>query len=418
MHLLPEVRPEMLWPDFWLARADDPDAPLLPPAAIPTFNARVREVIGIPDVLALPDDLPAAEVRARIPDAPESARFGVDGAPLSADFWAGLRTAMAFDALSDPAPVRFALALRRTPVRTLPTDCIALKTPDELPFDRLQETLIDVGWPVAILHTTRDSAWAFTLTPGYWGWVRTRDLALADRAAVARFASAEPFLLAAAPWADVAVPGEGPQFTVRMGTRLPLLGREGALRRLQLPAVDAAGQLTLTEGFVAAADPDWHTGLLPPTLRSIIGRAFALLGEPYAWGGLRLGRAGRDCSGLVQDVWATVGVRLPRNSGQQARVGRRAASFQPDEPNDVRLRRLQEDVPPGALLFLPGHVMLYLGMVDGVPYAIHDLWGYAHPDGRVTRAGEVVVSALPPEPSTVRHTLLERLTHAQVIAPF
>jgi len=187
---------------------------------------------------------------------------------------------------------------------------------------------------------------------------------------------------------------------------------------VQIPGADAAGRLALSEGFVAADDPDWHAGTLPPTLRSVIGRAFAALGEPYAWGGLRPGRAGRDCSGLVQDVWATVGVRLPRNSGQQGQVGRRAATFHPDEPNDARLRRLKEDVPPGALLFLPGHVMLYLGTVDGVPYAIHNLWGYAHPEGHITRAAEVVVSALPPEPSAARHTLLERLTHAQVIAPF
>ncbi len=418
MRLLPHVRPEMLLPDFWLARVPNPDTLLLDAAAIAVFNARAREITAIPDVLALPDALPADDLRAHIPAVPESARFGVDGAPLGTDLWAGLQVAMALDALPDPVPVHFALALRRTPVRTLPTNRIALEKPGDLPFDRLQETLIEAGCAVAILYTTRDGAWAFALTPLYWGWVRTRDLALADRATVARFASAEPFLLAVGPWADVAVPGEGPHLTVRMGTRLPLLAEENGLRRVQLPGADAAGQLILNEGFVAAADPDWHSGTLPPTLRSVFERAFALLGEPYAWGGLRPGRAGRDCSGLVQDVWATVGVHLPRNSGQQGRVGVQVAGFQPDEPNEARLRRLAVDVPPGALLFLPGHVMLYLGMVDGVPYALHDLWGYAHPDGRITRAAEVVVSALPPEPSAMRHTLLERLTHARVIAPF
>jgi hypothetical protein len=28
------------------------------------------------------------------------------------------------------------------------------------------------------------------------------------------------------------------------------------------------------------------------------------------------------------------------------------------------------------LMYMKGHIMLYLGALDGVPYAIHDVWAY------------------------------------------
>ncbi len=418
MILLPHVRPEMLHAAYWLDRCPQPDAPVFDsPATLEHFNAHVRDVLGIPAVLDLPDALPAAEVRARIPARPESARYDVDGTPIPAATWAAIEANMALDRLPDPAPARFALVTRYVSLRALPTDLTALKTPADLPFDRLQETTLDMGWPVAVLHTSADGAWVFGLTPGYWGWVRTRHLAFAGREQVRAFLEAAPRLMVQAPWGGVALPGEAHHRALQMATSLPLLEEGEGLRRVQVPRTDAAGRLALAEGYIASNNADWCEGRLPATLRTVITQAFRPLGEPYGWGGMCLGRPGRDCSRLTLDAWASAGVVLPRNSGDQGRVGRTAARFAPEEPHASRLRRLAEEVPPGALLLLPGHVMLYLGTVAGIPYALHDLWGYVHPDGRTTRAAQVVVSALPPEPGSGEPTLLERLTHAQVIAP-
>jgi cell wall-associated NlpC family hydrolase len=133
----------------------------------------------------------------------------------------------------------------------------------------------------------------------------------------------------------------------------------------------------------------------------LLAQAFKLLLEPYAWGDSRLGIFGRDCSRLVRDVYATTGIIWPRNANQQEQVGNHRATFTPEMDDATRRRLIAEQVPPGALLIMPGHVMLYLGHIDGEPFAIHATSSgpYSH----------VIVSDLSLGQEV---SLLQRLTHA------
>ncbi|QFP76474.1 C40 family peptidase [Deinococcus sp. AJ005] len=81
------------------------------------------------------------------------------------------------------------------------------------------------------------------------------------------------------------------------------------------------------------------------------GMAMALLGTPYRYGGTT--RSGLDCSGFVLQVFTPLGVRLPRVSADQARVGQPVAADQ---------------LQPGDLVFFDtagggriSHVGIYLG---------------------------------------------------------
>ncbi|MFE9834037.1 NlpC/P60 family protein [Streptomyces sp. NPDC005551] len=76
-----------------------------------------------------------------------------------------------------------------------------------------------------------------------------------------------------------------------------------------------------------------------------INAALAQVGKPYQWGGT--GPNAFDCSGLMQYAYKKVGVRLPRVSQAQMKVGKGVK---------------RKDVRPGDLMFPhSGHVVMYIG---------------------------------------------------------
>ncbi len=91
--------------------------------------------------------------------------------------------------------------------------------------------------------------------------------------------------------------------------------------------------------------------------KEIVAAARERLGAPYLWAGRS--ERGLDCSGLVQRVYAQVGIHLPRDADQQCLCGK--ISGDTGWPDDLE---------PGDLLFFAGtmgnitHVALSLGGLD------------------------------------------------------
>ncbi len=372
MNFPPNISPEMLHADFWLDRLPDADRVLLSPDEIAAFNAHVPQKTDIPAVLDLPDALSADEVRAEIAqyERPQKTRYGADGQPLDDAVFDALLVNAAPD-LPERVPVQFGVCARRTDLRSFPTGHVMTSRPFDFAFDRIQETALDIGWPVALVAASRDGQWGFALTPQYWGWLRLDAVATASRQDVNAYVHALNFVVTLGSRGLVAL-GEGGGITPQMGTRLPLRDESEGAYRVAVPLRDASGALQLVDGWIAQDAGTFALGYLPLTVRSLFVQGFKLLGERYSWGGTRLGIFGRDCSRLVRDVYATTGVLLPRNGDQQAQVGEPQVTFAPEMRAEDRAQALVERASPGAILELPGHVMLYLGHVDGVPFALHD----------------------------------------------
>jgi len=73
------------------------------------------------------------------------------------------------------------------------------------------------------------------------------------------------------------------------------------------------------------------------------------------------------------EVYKTFGIQLPRNTGQQGSGSygentRFTAESSPEE----KLKAL-ERLDVGDLIYVPGHVLMYIGEVEGEPYVIHDV---------------------------------------------
>lgn len=85
-----------------------------------------------------------------------------------------------------------------------------------------------------------------------------------------------------------------------------------------------------------SAGPNVFGSAVPtdPSGSAVVDAASAYLGVPYRWGGTDPA-TGLDCSGLVQKVFADLGVSLPRVSADQARSGVAVPSLTEARPGDL-----------------------------------------------------------------------------------
>lgn len=96
---------------------------------------------------------------------------------------------------------------------------------------------------------------------------------------------------------------------------------------------------------------------------SVGGRAVALAlqayrnGTPYVWGGNSLTK-GIDCSGLVQQVYAQLGINLPRTTYEQAKAGK-IINIKSLMPGDLVFYNTGSSDPNGIGTY--GHVAIYMG---------------------------------------------------------
>jgi len=347
-------------------------------------------------------------------------RYDAWSRPLPRAFFKPLDENLNLGAIRDNNPVRYALTRRRTDARYYPTASVLVSQPGEPEFDILQVSALAALQPLAVLHTSRDGLWVFAISPLVRGWVWKDDVAFGEPAELTPFLNPKRRLVVLAPSAT-AVWQAGTTVTAgefSMGTALPLEDVGERFYRVSLPDETPDGHLVFRPGYFPRSD-QVREGYLPYTTRSLCTQAFRLLHSPYRWGGRD---RFQDCSQLVLDVYASVGVNLPRNSGSQALAGNGRVRLD-KSLTPAQRQALLAHLPPLALLQFPGHIMLYLGRDWGRDYIIHDIWSFRKPVPSTPRmdrqvvVGQVVVSDLSLGEGSTRGTLLDRLTSLTVLRP-
>ena len=385
-------------PDFWIARAQAPDQVLIARAAIDARNARLlREDDSMHDLSALPATLGRAQVTGWIDDLaspPAKPLWDDAGKPVPKATLDAIVANRAMDAIPRTQPARFGLAVERAALRAFPTTLRVFSRDDDGDIDRFQESALFPGDPVAIVHTSADGEWLFAVSPRYEAWVEAKAIATGDKAAVLAYAQRTPYRVVTGAKPRTVFTREEPRLSelqLDMGTRIPLSGapldqpvngqHPYSSWILDLPVREADGRLAFAPALLqknAGSDADY----LPLTRANIIRQAFKFLGERYGWGH---SYNGRDCSGFVSEVYRSMGVQLPRNTSDQSVSPVFARTH--FEPGDARAKRMAavDALDVGDLVYIPGHVMMFVGRIDGMPYVIHDTNGgsYLGADGQL-----------------------------------
>ena len=434
--LLPGTEPEMNAPGFWISRHPAPDALILDDAGIAELNAQIRDKKLVRDLATwIP---PAADELNR--DIEGAFRWVASlkvyersGRRVGKRFLEPLREAVASGELF--AEVRFGFLARKTDLRALPTDEPLFDGPGDPAIDNLQASSLEAGTALVIQATTGDGAWLYVTGERASGWVREERVAFASREAfLERYLKPGTLTVIAAKaelWENPErtrlayparmgtrlIPADPPAATDDDGSRDPAIAEKpSAVVPVLMPARDSAGNLY--ERLLWASRADVAEGFLPFTARTVYLEAFRLLNAPYGWGG-SFGE--QDCSQFLCEIFSTVGLTLPRNSSKQAKSGIPVRGFPETGRDDAAAREslLSGNALPGAtLLRLPGHIMLYLGSVNGKPYAIHATFGYREKGAfreRVRLVNRVVVSTLELGKGSSVGSHLERLTDATVL---
>lgn len=405
-----------LSPDFWVERLADPDRVLMDPVAIAAQNARllVREDSML-DLRALPSRLSRDDVQARIrglSSRPSATRFAVEGTALAEADWATLEESLALDAIPASIPPRFGLVVARADLRTYPTTRRVFSRPGDTDIDRFQESALFPGTPVAVLHASADGDWLFVASPRYQAWIERRFVAEGPREAVFGYqdrAQAAPRrVVTGGKVHTVFAPEElrVSELQLEMGVAVPLAdvppdrlvnGQHPYTSWIiELPVREADGSLVFSPALLPRIE-DTAADVLPLTPANLVRQGFKFLGERYGWGH---SYDARDCSGFVSEIYRSMGVQLPRNTSDQGTTDAFArTAFDTDSTVEARMAAVQA-LEVGDLVYIPGHVMMVIGRVDGHPYVIHDTNGGSMrgADGRVRSLGlnGVVVTALLP----------------------
>lgn len=395
---IPRVRGEMETAAYWIGQLEDPDALLATAEEIDRANSEnyINEETRMTDLPAYPEAIAAASLRAmaeNVLQADYSDYYAPDAHP-DAGFYQTLYDAMAPELLPPEPdaeiPVSWGVAVEPAMVRSYPTDIQLLTAPGDVEFDYFDLSVLYPGEAVAVLWTSSDGAWYYIIARQLGGWVRAASLALTDRDTWLIFADPE------SPWVVTAASATLGETVYPTGTVFP--EREG---KVLLPDWDDEGRLILREEAPAEG---LTLGWLPLTRRNLIIQAFVSLGEPYGWGG----RNGLDCSQYTSRLYRYFGVHLARNTSWQPHCAGKTWDME-GMSGEQKLTALKT-LGPGALAFMRGHVMVYLGEDDGRPCVIHSLYSWSE-EGSVRQVcGRVAVSDLLIYRASNGKTFLESLT--------
>lgn len=415
-------------PSFWVGHLSGADKVVLDRTAIAAINDKVMRLDpSMHDIRHLGASLPRAQVQGwigKLTSKPAKTLYDVDGNEVPAATIDAVMGNAALDAIPASVTPKYGMALRRSALRGYPSDLRVFSHAGDTDIDRFQESTLFPGDPLVTVQVSRDGKWAFVVSPRYAAWMHADDIAYGDPSSIFAHVDATPYRVITGAKPQTVFTPEVPalsELQLDMGTRVPLdttvpadqpVNGQTAYTSwtLSLPIRDASGALTFRPALLQR-NQDSAADYLPLTRANIIRQAFKFLGERYGWGHAY---NGRDCSGFVSDVYRSMGVQMPRNTRDQSISPGLAHTVYTDKDSHEARVKAAMALEVGDLVYIPGHVMMVIGTLDGQPYVIHDVGGmsYRQTDGsmRHVKLNAVSVTPLLPMMFNDTQTFVDRMT--------
>jgi len=385
-----------LSPSHWLDKLAQDNTPLMSQLSITQFNQNlVQNNPYIVEPLAMADSLSKVQLLEKIGSISKPSthkRFYDNGEQLDQHDYAAYLESTNQNAIKADNPVTFGLVVKRSMLRTFPTLDRVFKWGKDRDLDRFQESGLFPGDAVAILHVSKDQEWYLVQAYNYLAWMPKEDVAIGNKAEIAAFKNDENFIIVTGSKVftnHVPNHAELSNIQLDMGIRLPLAKRSEYGNALygqnpfanyivKLPVRTTEGKLVLKLVPIPRGQ-DVRVGYLPFTKQNLVSQSFKFLGERYGWGH---DYNARDCTGFIGEIYKSFGLLMPRNSGQQAKGDYGQNNFFGKDTAKADKLQAIKHMQVGDLIYIPGHVMMYLGEENSKPYVIHDVKGLSYIDER------------------------------------
>ncbi len=431
------VEPEMMKADYWIGENDN--VIIMNADEIAAYNHANRAVIMasddetvFPHLDEFGDTIDGDILRTFLNDNAESIpdyppRYYQDGGRTDYAYWRDLIELSNMDAVEDVINVQYAYTVKRMTLRLFPTEDRVFDGRDDLYFDYILYAECMPYMPCVVLHESTDGEYLYVVFDSYSAWVRKDAVALCrDREDWVARQNPDQWLVVTAreirlgndPYSEATT-----DLVLPMGTQMELVPADDAPEVInqrttygdyvvKVPTRGSDGYIEDEYVLIPVSD-DVHVGFLPYTSENIVRQAFKLLGDRYGWGG---DLQANDCTGITREIFRCFGILLPR-VGQSNSKGVYKVDLS-DMDEDEKLSVI-EDLIPGSLISFPGHMMIYLGTVDNVPYVISAVGTFVTPEPGSEdpiHPDSVVITSLYVRRTSMR-TWLDSATVAMTIKP-
>ncbi len=294
-----------------------------------------------------------------------------------------------------------AITVRRTDLKALPTSASFYRDPkrpgEGFPFDYNQNSAYHINLPLFVSHLSKDKRWAFVRGSYTFGWIKVKDIALVSQDFIKQFQNGS-YAMTVKDNLKLYNRSNRVISPVKLGALFPIAQDK---KHYLVAKRNAKGQAELEK--VAVKNPNIIAKKpLAFTAKNVAVIAKEFYAEPYGWGE---SYECRDCSATTRDFFGVFGIFLRRNSSKQAKDGD-SISLTGLTKTQKKRKIIQEAKPFRSLLYVPGHVALYLGKYKGEPVIMHTYWGIRKNDGSKLVTGRTIITTT--EPGKERSDAKER----------